>query len=91
MPTIETDATLGRIIYTDKAIQKMSQYGLYRFHIVDTLKHGFNVKPLIPGTYQRYYVHQQEKEISVIFTTLNHAGEELGAIRVITCWAKDFK
>lgn len=91
MPTVETDTTLGKIIYSDKVLAKMRKYGLYRFHILDTLKHGFNVTSLIPNTYQRTYLAQQNKQVSVIFTVKNRAGKPLGAIRLITCWARPVK
>ncbi len=89
MTQTETDATLGRIIFTDNAIQKMKKWGLHTHHIKDTLKHGFNVKPLIPGMHQKHYRHEGEKEIDCLFTLEDKAGKPLGAIMVISCWARN--
>jgi hypothetical protein len=91
MSSILEDTILGKIILTDKAISKMAEHGLYSYHIIDTLKQGFDVKPLIPGTIQRNYTHSQEKQIGIIFKTHEENGEPLGAILVITCWARNVK
>ena len=90
MPETHHDVELGDIIFTDNAITKKKQYGLMTHHIVEALKFGKDVLPLLEGTRQRSYIYQQYKQIGVIFVTNDQHGRELGAIKIISCWSKDF-
>lgn len=91
MQTIETDAHLGKIIYSDRAIQKMKQWGLHTHHIKDTLKHGFSVSPIIKeeGFLQKHYRWNGEKEIDCLFRVTGRDGKSLGAILIVSCWSKN--
>lgn len=86
------DATLGRIIFTDRALTKMKQHGLYHYQIVETLKRGFFVTSIVDGLRQKHLRISGEKEIGLLFTQKDtDTGEPLGAILVISCWARNQK
>ncbi len=91
MSTIEEDTVLGRIIYTNNAVSKMNKWGLHTHQIRDTLKHGFLVKPIINDDklYQKHYRWNGEKEIDCLFRLTGNDGKPLGAIMVLSCWAKN--
>ena len=91
MTKIEKDDDFGRLIYTDKAISKMDQYGLYNHHIVDALKRGFEVKSIVDGLRQFSYRHAGEKEIGLLVKTHESNGEPIGGVLIISCLAKNVK
>lgn len=77
-----------RVIFTDKALEKMRKHGLYRNHILDTLKYGqdtalFHIyqKPL----QQKRYRIASEKEVEVVFRIQRKTVDE---IVIINCWMR---
>ena len=91
MSTTLEDATLGKIIFTNKAIAKMKDHGLYHYHIKDALLHGHLVKSLVEGLKQIHYRHDGEREIGVLFTDKDRDKKPLGGVLIISAWAKNLK
>lgn len=91
MPHIYGDPTIGKLIFTDNAITKMHKFGLYRYQVLEALKHGFSVKPLIPGTLQRQHRQRAELDVSVVFKTVDKHGQPIGGALIVSCWKRHVK
>lgn len=85
MGTMLQDVSLGKIILSTHAVNRMRGHGLKPFHVLETLKYGFPVKSLMPSTHQFVYVFDQFKQVRVIASDTNRDGKPLGATLVITC------
>ncbi|MAS35625.1 MAG: hypothetical protein CL610_16565 [Anaerolineaceae bacterium] len=88
MPLIYGDPTIGKLIFTDNAVNQMHKYGLYRFQVVEALKRGFSVNPLIPGTLQRQHRPRAKFDVTVAFKTINNDGDTLGGVQIVSCWKR---
>lgn len=85
------DASLGKIILSAHAVNRMRRHGLKPFHVLETLKYGFPVDSLMAGTHQFVYVFDQFKQVQVIASDRGRDGKPLGATMVITCWASNIR
>jgi hypothetical protein len=91
MSTMLQDVALGKIILSVNAVNRMKRHGLKPFHVLETLKYGFQVKSLIPNTHQFVYVFDQFKQVQVVASDMSLNGKPLGAILIITCWATNIR
>lgn len=94
MSRIKTDATLGKITFTSKAIKKMEEWGIYEYYVTDTLKHGNFRQPIIQNereSIRQMFYKVNGKEVNVLFTRRDIAGKPIGAILVLSCWARNVK
>jgi hypothetical protein len=88
MPEVETDAILGKLLYTPKMKQQMEKHGLYHWMIVDTFKYGHLVRSIVHGLQQMHCRVGGEREIEVLFTTKRRDGELLDGVLLINCWSR---
>lgn len=91
MGTMLQDITLGKIILSTNAVNRMKRHGLKPFHVLDTLRYGFQVRPLIANSHQFVYVFDQFKQVQVVASDANRDGQPLGATLIITCWATSIR
>lgn len=88
MSRIKTDATLGKISFTARALEKMKEWGLYEYYITDTLKYGNFCRPIIQNpkeTIRQMYYKVSGKEVNVLFTRRDVEGKPVGGIVVLSC------
>lgn len=94
MSLIKTDATLGKITFTAKALEKMKHWGIYEYYVTDTLKHGHFRRPIIQNekeSIRQMFYKVNGKEVNVLFTRRDINGKPIGAIVVMSCWARNIK
>lgn len=94
MSRIKTDATLGKIMFTARALDRMKHWGIYEYYVTDTLKHGKFCRPIMQDdkeTIRQMYYRVNGKEVNVLFTRRNGDGKPIGGIRVLSCWARNVK
>ena len=90
MSTIISDAKLGKVVFTDRATEKMRQHGLKLFHIIDTLKYGHEIRCSFNENFKQFVrTFDQYKQVQVVATDKDKAGKSIGATLLITCWARN--
>lgn len=86
MSLFTTDATLGKLIFTDRAIAKMKEHRISQHHIITALKRGKSVKSDLPHTRQIQYRPPGQAEFAVMLKTENENGTALRAVIIMSCW-----
>ena len=90
MTTIISDATLGKVVLSNRAIDKMRQHDLKSFHVLETLKYGHEIRCSFNEDFQQFVrIFNQDKQVQVVATDKDKAGKSIGATLLITCWSRN--